>query len=44
MTLQVVPKTGKVLLFYHKEKHFGELMGKGVKYIARSDLLFTASK
>ena len=38
----IVPRTGSALLFQHMLLHAGETVTSGVKYVLRSDVLYTA--
>lgn len=38
--LVITPKTGNALCFFHKQKHEGKIIGKGVKYVLRSDVMY----
>ena len=36
----VVPKTGRVLLFDHRTNHEGAMLGSGVKYAVRTEIMY----
>ena len=36
----VKPETGKVLVFYHYTPHEGAIVKSGVKYVARTEIMF----
>jgi len=38
--VEVVPKTGSILIFQHDLYHEGSLLKEGVKYTVRTDILF----
>jgi predicted 2-oxoglutarate/Fe(II)-dependent dioxygenase YbiX len=40
LEVEVVPKTGRALLFQHRQLHEGRTVTEGVKYAARSDVMF----
>lgn len=36
----IIPKTGNALCFLHRQKHEGEMIEKGIKYVLRSDVMY----
>jgi len=37
----IIPKTGNALCFLHPQKHEGKILTKGIKYVLRSDVMYT---
>ncbi|WAQ99481.1 hypothetical protein MAR_023854 [Mya arenaria] len=42
--VEVVPKTGSILVFQHDIMHEGSLLKKGKKYTMRTDVMYSATK
>ena len=43
-SLEVVPRTGLALVFYHKLLHEGAVVEKGRKYVLRTDVMYRRAK
>ncbi|KYQ89574.1 hypothetical protein DLAC_09529 [Tieghemostelium lacteum] len=42
--IPVIPKMGSVLIFQHDILHEGSILKKGIKYVMRTDVMYTQKK
>jgi len=43
-SMEVVPRTGMALVFYHKMLHEGAVVLKGRKYVLRTDVMYRRAR
>lgn len=42
-TFRIEPRAGSALLFHHPQLHEGEVVAEGVKYVLRSDVMYSST-